>query len=142
MAITQTICNSFKQELLVGTHDFTTTTGDTFNIALYSSAATLDASTTAYTATGEISGTGYVAGGKALTNVTPTLDGSTAILDFNDITWDAATFTAAGALIYNATDANRAVAVLSFGGDQTVTSGTFAVQFPTPDSSNAIIRIA
>lgn len=142
MAITQAICSSFKQELLVGTHNFTVTTGDVFKIALYTSAATLGASTTVYSATNEVSGTGYTAGGATLTNVTPVLTGTTAICDFADVTWSAATITARGALIYNSTDGNKAVIVLDFGSDKTSTAGDFTIQFPVPDASNAIIRIA
>jgi len=142
MAITQALCTSFKKELMEGTHDFTTTTGDTFKIALYTSTASLDASTTAYSATNETSGTGYTAGGAALTNVTPTTSGTTAYIDFADAAWTSASFTCAGALIYNSTDSNKAVAVLDFGGDQTVTAGTFTIEWPTADASNAIIRIA
>lgn len=142
MAITQAICTSFKQDVLQGVHDFTASTGDAFKIALYTSSATLGATTTAYSATNEISGTGYTAGGAALTNVTPTTSGTTAYLDFDDVSWTSATFTCAGALIYNSTDSNKAVAVLDFGGDQQVTAGTFTIQWPTADASNAIIRIA
>lgn len=142
MAITQAVATSFKTELMTGTHDFTNSTGDTFKIALYTSAATLNASTTAYTATNEVSGTGYTAAGENLTNVTPTSSGTTAFTDFADVSWTGASFTARGALIYNSTDSNRAVIILDFGGDQTVSSGTFTIQFPTADSSNAIIRIA
>lgn len=137
------LCTSFKVELLEGVHDFTTGTGDTFKIALYTSAATLDASTTAYSATNEVSGTGYTAGGEALTNVSPTSSGTTAFIDFADVTWSSATITARGALIYNSTAAgNPAVAVLDFGADKTSTAGDFTVIFPTADASNAIVRIA
>lgn len=142
MAITQAMPTSFKQEILVGTHNFTTSTGDTFKIALYTSSATLGAGTTAYSATNEVSGTGYVAGGNTLTSVTPTTSGTTALVDFADTSWSNASFTARGALIYNSSKSNRAVAVLDFGEDKTVSSGTFTIQFPTADSSNAIIRIA
>lgn len=142
MAITTALCTSFKQELGVGTHDFTASTGDTFKIALYTSSATLGASTTAYTASNEISGTGYTATGSSLTSVTPTTSGTTAIFDFNDVSWSSASFTARGALIYNSSKSNKAVAAIDFGSDKTVTSGTFTIQFPTPDSTNAIIRIA
>ncbi len=142
MAITQTLCTSFKVELLTGTHNFTATTGDSFKIALYTSSAVLDATTTAYSATNEVSGTGYTAGGAALTEITPTSSGTTAYVDFGDATWSSATITARGALIYNATDSNKAVAVLDFGADKTSTNGDFTVQFPTADSSSAIIRIA
>lgn len=137
------MCSSFKQELLTGTHNFTTSTGDVFKIALYTSAATLDATTTAYSATNEVAtGGNYNAGGNTLTNVTPTLSGTTAITDFADTTWAAATITANGALIYNSSKANRAVAVLAFGGDKTSTAGDFTIIFPTADAANAIIRIA
>jgi hypothetical protein len=143
MAITQAMCTSFKVELLTGTHDFTNSTGDTFKLALYTSSATLDASTTAYTATNEASGTGYSAGGGTLTNVTPTSSGTTAFTDFADLTFSSATITARGCLIYNDTEAgDPAVAVLDFGGDKTSTNGDFTIQFPTADASNAIIRIA
>ena len=142
MAITQAMCTSFKQEILVATHDFTTSTGDVFKIALYTSAATLDATTTAYSATNEVAGTGYSAGGLALTNVTPTTSGTTAYVDFDDATWTTATITARGALIYNSTKANKAVAVLDFGTDKTSTAGNFTVSFPAFDATNAIVRIA
>ncbi len=140
MAITQAIPTSFKQELLEGLHDFTVG-GDTFKIALYTSSATLNASTTVYSATNEVVGAGYVAGGNTLTNVAPTISGTTAYLDFGDSEWTSSTITARGALIYNSTDGNRAVAVLDFGTDKVTTIGTFTVVFPTADSSNAIIRI-
>lgn len=148
MAISQAMCTSFKVEILNGIHAFGTTvvraatTADTFKIALYTSSATLSASTTAYSATNEVSGTGYSAGGNTLTTVAPTSSGTTAYLDFNDTTWTTATITANGALIYNSTQSNKAVAVLAFGGDKTSTAGDFTIQFPTPDASNAIIRIA
>jgi len=143
------MCTSFKNELLYGVHDFDASTGDTFNIALYTSSATLDASTTAYSATNETSGTGYSAGGQALTNVNPTTSGTTAFTDFADETFTTATITARGALIYNTTPntdslsvSNPAVVVLDFGGDKTSTAGDFTIVFPTADASNAIIRIA
>ena len=143
MAITQAICTSFKQEILVEGHDFTATTGDTFKIALYTSSASLDATTSAYLTTNEVSASGtYTAGGGSLTAVTPTTSGTTALCDFSDISFTSATITARGALIYNSTDSNKAVVVLDFGGDKTSTSGTFTIQFPTADASNAIIRIA
>ena len=142
MAITQAMCTSFKQEILVATHDFTLTTGDVFKIALYTSSATLDATTTAYSATNEVAGTGYTAGGATLTNVTPTSSGTTGYVDFGDVTWSASTITARGALIYNSSKSNKAVAVLDFGSDKTSTSGDFTVSFPTFDASNAIVRIA
>lgn len=143
MASTTAMCTSFKVELLKGVHDFTLSTGDTFKLALYTSTATHGAATTAYSATNEISGTGYTATGAALTNVTPTASGTTAITDFADVSWTTATFTAASGLIYNDTAAgDPAVSVHDFGGDQSVTAGTFTAQFPTADASNAIIRIA
>ena len=145
MAITSAICNSFKQEVLVGTHNFTATTGHTFKIALFTSSATLGASTTAYSTSNEItnsSGTAYSPGGATLTSVTPTLDSSTAVCDFNDVSFSSASFTANGALIYNDTQSDKAVAVIAFGGDKTVSSGTFTIQFPAADASNAIIRLA
>jgi len=143
MAISQAMCTSFKVELLTGTHDFTNSTGDSFKIALYTSSATLDATTTAYTASNEVSGTGYTATGNTLTNVTPTSSSTTAYTDFADTTWSSATITANGALIYNDTEAgDPAVCVLAFGGDKTSTNGDFTIQFPTADASNAIIRIA
>jgi hypothetical protein len=148
MAISQAMCTSFKVELLNGIHAFGTTvtrgatTADTFKIALYTSSATLGASTTAYSATNEVSGTGYSAGGNTLTTVAPTSSGTTAFTDFNDTTWSTATITAAGALIYNDTQGDKAVAVLDFGGDKTSTAGDFTIVFPTADASNAIIRIA
>jgi|TARA_R100000455_G_C6214314_1_gene80843 hypothetical protein len=148
MAISQAMCTSFKVELLNGIHAFGTTvarggtTADTFKLALYTSSASLDASTTAYTTSNEVSGTGYTAAGAALTAVAPTSSGTTAFLDFNDLTFSTATITARGALIYNDTQSDKAVAVLDFGGDKTSTAGDFTVVFPTADSSNAIIRIA
>jgi|TARA_Y100000361_G_scaffold45052_1_gene39024 poly-gamma-glutamate capsule biosynthesis protein CapA/YwtB (metallophosphatase superfamily) len=145
MAITSAICNSFKQELLVGTHNFTATTGNTFKIALFTSSATLGAGTTAFATTNEItnsSGTAYTSGGATLTSVTPTLDSSTAVCDFNDVSFTSASFTANGALIYNSSASNKAVAAIAFGGDKTVSSGTFTIQFPAADASNAIIRLA
>ena len=145
MAITSAICTSFKQELLVGTHNFTATTGNTFKIALFTSSATLGAGTTAFATTNEItnsSGTAYTSGGATLRNITPTTDSTTAVVDFSDVSFTSASFTANGALIYNSSQSNKAVAVIAFGADKTVTSGTFTIQFPTADASNAIIRIA
>ena len=145
MAITSAICTSFKQELLVGTHNFTATTGNTFKIALFTSSASLGASTTAYSTSNEItnsSGTAYTAGGATLTSVTPTTDSTKAVCDFADVSYSSASFTANGALIYNDTQSDKAVAVIAFGSDKTVTSGTFTIQFPTADATNAIIRLA
>jgi hypothetical protein len=146
MAITQAMCTSFKQELLEGKHDFQTS-GHTFKLALFTSSATLGASTTDYSTTNEVSGTGYTAGGSSLTNVAPTTSGTTAFTDFADLTFSTATITANGALIYNTTtgggsSTTDAVIVLAFGGDKTSTAGDFTIQFPTADASNAIIRIA
>ncbi len=142
MAISQAVCSSFKSELLQGLHNFTNSSGNTFKLALYTSSASLGASTTAYSSTNEASGTNYTAGGGALTNVTPSLSGTTAITDFADLTFSNATVTANGALIYNDTNADRAVVVLAFGADKTATEGDFTIAFPTADASNAIIRIA
>ena len=143
MAITQAVCTSFKQEILVEGHDFTATTGDTFKIALYSSSATLGASTTAYSSTNEVSNSGtYTAGGGSLTSVTPTTSGTTALCDFADISFTSATITARGAVIYNSCNSNKAVCVFVFGVYKTSTSGTFTIQFPTADADNAILRLA
>lgn len=141
------MCTSFKDQLLEAVHDFRTSGGDVFKIALYSSAATLDATTTAYTSSNEVANSGtYAAGGGTLTNVTPTTSGTTAFTDFDDISFTSATINARGALIYNSTPThtytNPSVAVLDFGGDKISTSGTFTIQFPTADASNAIIRIS
>jgi|TARA_R100001510_G_scaffold23629_1_gene20804 hypothetical protein len=142
MAISTAMCTSFKQEILVGTHNFTATSGNTFKLALYTSSASLGASTTAYSTSNEVSGTGYTAAGAALTSVTPTTSGTTALCDFADLTFSSSTITANGALIYNDTQSDKAVCTLAFGGDKTSTAGDFTIQFPTADASNAIIRIA
>ena len=145
MAITSAVCNSFKTEVLQALHNFTASSGNTFKIALYTSSASLGAGTTAYSSSNEISntsGSAYSAGGAALTSVTPALDSSTAVCDFADVSFTSASFTANGALIYNDTQSDKAVAVIAFGGDKTVSSGTFTIQFPAADASNAIIRIA
>ena len=141
MAITQAMCTSFKVDLFGGVQDLDT---DTIKMALYTSAATLDASTTAYTTSNEVSssGTNYTAGGNTLTSPVITSSGTTAYVDFADTTWSNATFTARGALIYNASKSNKAIAVLDFGADKTATAGDFVVQMPTADASNALIRIA
>jgi VCBS repeat-containing protein len=139
MAITQALCSSFKQDLLGGVHDLDT---DDIKIALYTSAATLDATTTAYSATNEASGTGYTAGGESLSGAAISLSGTTAFVDFTDAVWTTATITARGALIYNADKSNKAIAVLDFGADKTSSAGDFTVVFPTADASNAIVRIA
>ena len=151
MAITSAVCSSFKQELLQGKHSFDTSGngGDTFKIALFTSSASLDATTTDYNSSNEItntSGTAYTAGGKALTNTGVGLTSTTAFTDFSDISWTSASFTANGCMIYNTTTAGGsgttdAVCVVAFGGDKTVSSGTFTVQFPTNDASSAILRL-
>jgi hypothetical protein len=144
MAITQAMCTSFKVGILDGEFDFGTGTSQTFKIALFTSAATLSAATTAYTTSNEVTGTGYSAGGNTLTvSQVPTSSGTTAFIDFADTTWTTATITARGALIYLANGTtNPAVAVLDFGGDKTSTAGNFTIQFPAADASNAILRIA
>jgi len=143
MAITQAMCTSFKKELLEGVHNFKNSGGNDFKLALYTSSASLDASTTAYTTSNEVSGTGYTAKGASLTRVDPSTSGTTALTDFSDLTFSTATITARGALIFNDTaSGDPAVAVLDFGGDKTATSGTFTIQFPTANASDAIIRIA
>jgi hypothetical protein len=138
------MCTSFKQEILQGVHDFTASTGNTFKLALYTNSASFTAATTAYTATNEVGNSGtYAAGGGTLTNITPTTSGTTAFTDFDDLSFTSATITARGALIYNDTAAgDPAVVVLDFGSDKTSTAGTFTIQFPTADASNAIIRVA
>ena len=145
MAISSAICTSFKQEILVGTHNFTATSGNTFKIALYDSDATLGASTTAFSTSEEItntSGTAYTSGGATLTSVTPVASSTTAVCDFSDVSYSSASFTARGCLIYNSTNANKAVCAINFGADKTVTSGTFTIQFPAQTAGNAIIQIA
>ena len=150
MAITSAVCSSFKQELLQGKHDFDSSGGDTFKIALYTSSATLGASTTDYSATNEITndaGSAYVAGGATLTNAGVSLSSTTAFTDFDDVSYSSASFTANGALIYNTTTdggsgTTEAVCVIAFGGDKTATNGTFTIQFPAADASNAILRLA
>jgi len=156
MAITQAMCTSFKAELMLAVHDFRNTTGDTFKLALYTSSASIDANTTAYSATNEASGTNYTAGGENLTNngVTSTntsASAGTGFADFADLTFSNVSVTARGALIYNNTPSangisgavpNAAVAVLDFGADKTSTDGDFVIIFPTADATSAIIRIA
>ena len=137
-------CTSFKKELMQAVHDFTASTGDSFKLALYTNSASFTAATTAYTSSNEVGASGsYSAGGGTLTNVTPTTSGTTAFTDFDDLSFTTATITARGALIYNDTAAgDPACVVLDFGSDKTSTAGTFTIQFPTADSTNAIIRIA
>ena len=152
MAISSAICNTFKRDLLKGFHDFDSSGGDTFKIALYTSSATLGATTTDYSTTNEItntSGSAYTAGGLALTNngVTGGSAASTAFVDFADAQWTSASFTANGALIYNTTTdggsgTTDAICILAFGGDFTASNGTFTVQFPAANTSDAIIRIS
>lgn len=138
MAITQAIPTSFKAEILQGIHD----SADTYKMALYTSVATLGTSTTAYSATNEVSGTGYTAGGQVLSGFNVTTSGTTAILDFTtDPFWENATITARGALIYNSSKSNKAVYVLDFGSDIISTNGTFAITLPTPDATNGLIRL-
>jgi hypothetical protein len=140
MAITQAMATSFKVQLLEGQHNFS---ANTFKLALYTSSATLNENTTAYSATNEVPSTGnYSAGGNTLTvSVTPTNSGNVAYISFSNTSWLNATITANGALIYNSNLSNAAVCVLAFGGDKTSTNGTFAINFPTADATNAIIRL-
>ena len=142
MAITSTLTTSFKVELLTGTHNFTNSSGNSFKLALYTSSATLGATTTAFTTTGQASGTNYTSGGAALTNVTPSATGTTAVTDFNDLTFSTATITARGCMIYNDTNSDKSVATIDFGGDKTSTAGDFTVVFPAKAAGTAIIRIA
>ena len=141
------MCTSFKQELLQGKHDFTASTGHSFKLAMYTNSASFTAATTDYTTSNEVSGTGYTAGGGALTNVTPTTSGTTAFTDFADLTFSTATITARGAIIYNTTTGGgtgttESVVILDFGSDKTSTAGDFTIQFPKASASDAIIRIA
>ena len=146
MAITSAICTSFKVEILKAVHNFTASSGNTFNIALYTSSASLGAGTTAYTTSNEItntSGSAYTAKGKALTSVTPVASSTTAVCDFADVSWTSASFTARGCMIFNdSASGDPSVCCIDFGGDKTATNGTFTVQFPTANASDAIIRIA
>ena len=141
------MATSFKQQLLEGVHDFRLTGGDTFKLALYTNSASFTAATTAYTATNEVANSGsYAAGGGTLTRIDPTTSGTTAFTDFADLSFTTATITARGALVYNTTPAhtytNPVALVLDFGADKTSTAGTFTIQFPTADATNAVIRIA
>ena len=143
MAITQAVCNSFKEQLLGAVHDFDSGSGQVFKLAMYTSAATLGAGTTVYTSTNEVGNTGqYSAGGGVLTSQQVSLDGSVAIIDFADLSFTGVTLTARGAVIYNTSASNAAVCVLDFGADKTATSGTFTIQFPAFTSAAAILRIA
>jgi hypothetical protein len=138
MAFDQTLTTSFKQEILLGVHDLDT---DTLKIALYLGSANLGAATTVYTTAGETSGAGYTAGGNTLTGVTVLTSGTTAYVDFANSSWNPASFTARGALIYNASKGNKAIAVLDFGADKTTTT-VFTVQMPANTATNALIRIS
>ena len=142
MAITTAMSTSFKVELLLGTHNFTASTGHNMRLALFDATATLDATTTAYATANEVSGTGYTAGGKLLTNVTPTSSGTTAFADFDDLVWTASTFTARGAQIFNNSAANKSVGTFDFGSNIPVVSGNFTVTFPTANATAAVLRIA
>ena len=142
MAITSTLTTSFKKELLEATHNFKASGGNSFKLALYTSSATMGATTTAYSTSQEVSGTNYTAGGAALTNVTPSSTGTTAVTDFSDLTFSTATITARGCMIYNDTNSDKSVATIDFGGDKTSTAGDFTVVFPAKAASTAIIRIA
>lgn len=139
MAISQAMCSSYKEQLLGAVHDMDT---DVFYIALYTSSATLSAATTIYAITDEVVAAGYTAGGNILSGAAITLSGTTAFVDFDNSTWVTATITARGALIYNSSKGDKAVAVLDFGGDKSSTAGDFTVIMPTPDAANALIRIA
>lgn len=139
--ISTSVPTSFKVELLKGLHNFSNPGGHTFKVALYDSSAVLGAQTTAYSSANEITGTGYVAGGATLTSVTPTSDGNVGVATFSNVSWSGATFTANGALIYNANSSNAAVAVLAFGSDKSVTNGTFQITFPTANITSAIVRV-
>ena len=140
---TSGVCTSFKQQLLVGDHNFTNG-ADAFKIALYTNSSTISVASTVYVTSGETTndaGTAYTAGGNTLVNVTPTTSGTTAYCDFSDTSWSTASFTAYGALIYNSDESNKAVCVLNFGGDKTSSAGTFTIQFPADDATNAILRL-
>jgi len=143
LAISTAMCTSFKSQLMSALHDFDNPGGNTFKIALYTSSATLGASTTAYSSTNEVAtGGNYTAGGNTLTSVSPTTSGTTAYVDFADTTWSSSTITANGALIYNANASNAAVVVLAFGSDKSSSNGDFTIIFPTANATDAIIRIA
>lgn len=148
MSISQTATTSFKVELLQAVHNFGPTSPNTFKVALYTGAANIGPTTTVYTTSGEVTGTGYTAGGNTLTISTSPTSGNnvsnvpTAYVSFNNTSWTSATFTARGALIYNVTQGNKSVAVLDFGSDKTVSNDTFQIIFPTPDANSAIVRIS
>tara|TARA_R110002020_G_scaffold44936_3_gene128979 strand:+ start:1071 stop:1499 length:429 start_codon:yes stop_codon:yes gene_type:complete len=142
MAISSAIATSFKTQVLTGTHNFTASSGNTFKLALYTSSATLGASTTVYVTTGESSGTNYTAAGASLTNITPVASSTTAVVDFSDLTFSTATVTARGCLIYNSSQSNKAVCAIDFGSDKSSTAGDFTVVFPAATATGAIIRLA
>jgi hypothetical protein len=146
MAITtNAITNSFKEDLLNGLHDFAVSTGDVYKLALYDSSASIGADTTSYAVgiSGQVGDTGqYVAGGGALVNALVSLNGTTAFVDFDDLSFTGVTLTARGALLYNTSETNKSVCVLDFGGDKTATAGTFTIQFPAANDTQAIIRIS
>ena len=142
MAITSTLTTSFKKELLEAVHNFSASGGNSFKLALYTSSATLGATTTAFTTTGQSSGTNYTSGGSALTNIAPTSSGTTGFCDFSDLTFGTTTVTARGCMIYNDTNSDKSVATIDFGGDKTSTAGDFTIVFPAAAASTAIIRIA
>jgi|TARA_B110000211_G_scaffold143770_1_gene164116 hypothetical protein len=142
MAITSTLTTSFKKELLEATHNFSASGGNSFKLALYTSSATLGATTTAFTTTGQASGTNYSSGGSALTNIAPLTSGTVGFTDFADLTFGTATITARGCMIYNDTNGDKSVATIDFGGDKTSTAGDFTIVFPAKASGTAIIRIA
>jgi len=145
MPITSAISNTFKQEILQAEHDFDNPGGNTFKIALYTNSATLNKSTTTYTGVADevASGGGYTTGGESLTSVTPVLSGDSAVCDFSNVSWTTATFVARGCLIYNDSHSSKAsCAAIDFGGDKSVTSGTFTIEFPSPVATTAIIEIA
>jgi hypothetical protein len=143
MAITQAVPNTFKQQLFQGGHNFTAATGNVFKLALYTSAATLSSATTIYTSSSEVANSGqYTTGGGVLTNISPLVSSGVAFVDFSDLSFTGVTLTARGALIYNTSNSNAAVAVLDFGSDKTATSGTFTIQFPADTTSAAILRIS
>ena len=143
MANTQTVCTSFKAALLGGEMDFSSDTSQTFKIALYTSSATLGASTTAYSTTNEASGTGYTAGGATLPVASGvTSSGTVAYVDFTDVTWSSSSITARGALIYKSASGNPAVAVIDFGGEVQSSSGDFTISWPAPSATNAIVIVA
>ena len=141
MAIYQTMCTSFKAEVAQGLHNFTRTTGNVFKLALYVATADLSASTTAYTSSGEASGTNYTAGGIALTNITPTTSGTTGYWSFDNVTFSNVSLSCAGALIYNSTNQNRAVCVLSFGNTIVKSASDLIITFPAPGATDAVLRI-